>query len=37
VLVNNAGYGYQSTVEEGEESEIRAHRDLTLSADFPQA
>ncbi|WP_419809881.1 oxidoreductase [Sphingomonas sp.] len=24
VLVNNAGYGYQSSIEEGEESEIRA-------------
>ncbi len=24
VLVNNAGYGYQATIEEGEEAEIRA-------------
>ena len=27
VLVNNAGYGYQATVEEGEEAQIRAVTD----------
>ena len=27
VLVNNAGYGYQATVEEGEEAQIRVVAD----------
>jgi NAD(P)-dependent dehydrogenase (short-subunit alcohol dehydrogenase family) len=34
VLVNNAGYGYQSTVEEGEESEIRAQFDTNVFGLF---
>lgn len=34
VLVNNAGYGYQSTVEEGEEAEIRAQFDANVFGPF---
>ena len=34
VLVNNAGYGYQSTVEEGEETEIRAQFDTNVFGLF---
>ena len=34
VLVNNAGYGYQSTVEEGEEVEIRAQFDTNVFGLF---
>lgn len=34
VLVNNAGYGYQSTVEEGEEAEIRAQFDANVFGLF---
>jgi NAD(P)-dependent dehydrogenase (short-subunit alcohol dehydrogenase family) len=34
VLVNNAGYGYQSTVEEGEESEIRAQFETNVFGLF---
>jgi NAD(P)-dependent dehydrogenase (short-subunit alcohol dehydrogenase family) len=34
VLVNNAGYGYQSTAEEGEESEIRAQFDTNVFGLF---
>lgn len=34
VLVNNAGYGYQSTVEEGEEMEIRAQFDTNVFGLF---
>lgn len=34
VLVNNAGYGYQSTVEEGEEDEIRAMFDANVFGLF---
>jgi NAD(P)-dependent dehydrogenase (short-subunit alcohol dehydrogenase family) len=34
VLVNNAGYGYQSTVEEGEEREIRAQFDANVFGLF---
>jgi NAD(P)-dependent dehydrogenase (short-subunit alcohol dehydrogenase family) len=34
VLVNNAGYGYQSTVEEGEEDEIRAQFDTNVFGLF---
>ncbi len=34
VLVNNAGYGYQATVEEGEESEIRAQFDANVFGLF---
>jgi len=34
VLVNNAGYGYQSTVEEGEEGEIRAQFDTNVFGLF---
>src|SRR3954447_15546593 len=30
VLVNNAGYGYQASVEEGEEAEIRAMFDANV-------
>lgn len=30
VLVNNAGYGYQATVEEGVEAEIRAMFDVNV-------
>ena len=34
VLVNNAGYGYQSTVEEGDETEIRALFDANVFGLF---
>lgn len=34
VLVNNAGYGYQSTVEEGDEKEIRAQFDANVFGLF---
>jgi len=34
VLVNNAGYGYQSTVEEGDEAEIRAQFDANVFGLF---
>jgi NAD(P)-dependent dehydrogenase (short-subunit alcohol dehydrogenase family) len=34
VLVNNAGYGYQATVEEGEEDEIRAQFDANVFGLF---
>lgn len=34
VLVNNAGYGYQSSVEEGEDSEIRALFDANVFGLF---
>lgn len=34
VLVNNAGYGYQSTIEEGEEPEIRAQFDTNVFGLF---
>jgi len=34
VLVNNAGYGYQSTVEEGEETAIRAQFDTNVFGLF---
>lgn len=34
VLVNNAGYGYQASVEEGEESEIRAMFDANVFGLF---
>ncbi len=34
VLVNNAGYGYQSSVEEGEEGEIRAQFDANVFGLF---
>jgi NAD(P)-dependent dehydrogenase (short-subunit alcohol dehydrogenase family) len=34
VLVNNAGYGYQSTVEEGVEAEIRAQLDANVFGLF---
>lgn len=34
VLVNNAGYGYQATVEEGEEDEIRAQFDTNVFGLF---
>ena len=34
VLVNNAGYGYQSTVEEAEESEIRAQFEANVFGLF---
>ncbi len=34
VLVNNAGYGYQSSVEEGDESEIRAQFDANVFGLF---
>jgi NAD(P)-dependent dehydrogenase (short-subunit alcohol dehydrogenase family) len=34
VLVNNAGYGYQATAEEGEESEIRAQFDTNVFGLF---
>lgn len=34
VLVNNAGYGYQSTVEEGAEAEIRAQFDANVFGLF---
>ncbi|WP_267382289.1 MULTISPECIES: oxidoreductase [unclassified Sphingomonas] len=34
VLVNNAGYGYQSSVEEGEEAQIRAQFDANVFGLF---
>jgi len=34
VLVNNAGYGYQSTIEEGDEAEIRAQFDANVFGLF---
>ena len=34
VLVNNAGYGYQATVEEGDEAEIRAQFDANVFGLF---
>lgn len=34
VLVNNAGYGYQSSVEEGEDAEIRAQFDANVFGLF---
>ncbi|MGI3776005.1 MAG: oxidoreductase [Janthinobacterium lividum] len=34
VLVNNAGYGYQSSIEEGDESEIRAQFDANVFGLF---
>lgn len=34
VLVNNAGYGYQSSIEEGEEEEIRAQFDANVFGLF---
>lgn len=34
VLVNNAGYGYQSSVEEGDENEIRAQFDANVFGLF---
>ena len=34
VLVNNAGYGYQSTIEEGEEAEIRAQFETNVFGLF---
>jgi NAD(P)-dependent dehydrogenase (short-subunit alcohol dehydrogenase family) len=34
VLVNNAGYGYQASVEEGEEAEIRAQFDVNVFGLF---
>ena len=34
VLVNNAGYGYQSSIEEGEENEIRAQFDANVFGLF---
>ena len=34
VLVNNAGYGYQATAEEGEEAEIRAQFDTNVFGLF---
>lgn len=34
VLVNNAGYGYQSSVEEGDETEIRAQFDANVFGLF---
>ena len=34
VLVNNAGYGYQATIEEGEEAEIRAQFDANVFGLF---
>ena len=34
VLVNNAGYGYQSSVEEGDEDEIRAQFDANVFGLF---
>jgi NAD(P)-dependent dehydrogenase (short-subunit alcohol dehydrogenase family) len=34
VLVNNAGYGYQSSIEEGEEAEIRAQFDVNVFGLF---
>jgi NAD(P)-dependent dehydrogenase (short-subunit alcohol dehydrogenase family) len=34
VLVNNAGYGYQATIEEGEEAQIRAQFDANVFGLF---
>ncbi|WP_426116822.1 oxidoreductase [Massilia sp. PWRC2] len=34
VLVNNAGYGYQSTIEEGEDTQIRAQFDTNVFGLF---
>ena len=34
VLVNNAGYGYQASIEEGEEAEIRAQFDANVFGLF---
>ena len=34
VLVNNAGYGYQATIEEGDEAEIRAQFDANVFGLF---
>ena len=34
VLVNNAGYGYQATIEEGDEAEIRAQFDTNVFGLF---
>lgn len=34
VLVNNAGYGYQSSIEEGEDAEIRAQFDANVFGLF---
>jgi NADP-dependent 3-hydroxy acid dehydrogenase YdfG len=34
VLVNNAGYGYQSSIEEGEETQIRAQFDANVFGLF---
>lgn len=34
VLANNAGYGYQSTVEEGDEAQIRAEFDVNVFGTF---
>ncbi len=34
VLVNNAGYGYQASVEEGEEAEIRAQFEANVFGLF---
>jgi NAD(P)-dependent dehydrogenase (short-subunit alcohol dehydrogenase family) len=34
VLVNNAGYGYQSSIEEGEEAEVRAQFDANVFGLF---
>jgi NAD(P)-dependent dehydrogenase (short-subunit alcohol dehydrogenase family) len=34
VLINNAGYGYQSSIEEGEEQEIRAQFDANVFGLF---
>lgn len=34
VLVNNAGYGYQSSIEEGEDAEIRAQFDVNVFGLF---
>ncbi|MDR5746452.1 SDR family NAD(P)-dependent oxidoreductase [Caballeronia sp. LZ029] len=34
VLVNNAGYGYMSTIEEGEEAQIRQQFDVNVFGLF---
>ncbi|MBL7406216.1 SDR family NAD(P)-dependent oxidoreductase, partial [Escherichia coli] len=34
VLVNNAGYGYQSSIEEGEEDKVRAQFDANVFGLF---
>jgi NAD(P)-dependent dehydrogenase (short-subunit alcohol dehydrogenase family) len=36
VLVNNAGYGYQATVEEGEDREIRAQFEVNVFGLFAE-